>query len=75
MLQELQDKLFGYHDWDEDMESWKWDGNAEKKISFLEVLSFMMDLIMAIQEEYIHQDDYFKHYHTERDSIEREVRI
>ncbi len=74
MLEELKDKLFGYLDWDEDEEKWKWDEDKPKKVSSLEILSFIMDFISAVELEYINEDVFFDHYHTERDSIEREVR-
>ena len=71
MLDTIKREIYEYIKWDEEKEEYVSTG---KKISPAKTLGLMMDLIDGIQENYIPDDEFRAHYHTEVPSVERRVR-
>lgn len=67
----IKDELYEYIVWDEKKEEYIIRG---KKIPPHKALALMMDLLEAIQDNFISSKEFEAHYHTEIPSLERRVR-
>jgi len=74
MFEEIRRKLWEFLDWDEETEECIWREDGPKKVSALEILTMFMELTSEIEENFINEDHFLRHFHTEHDSVVREVR-